>query len=60
MSKSEIIDLLGIPPQTGYFRDYDLVYWLGPQRGFMPIDSEWLCIRLDSHGIATKAEILTD
>lgn len=45
MSKSEVIELLGEPPASGYFRDWDFVYHLGPERGIFGLDSEWLGLR---------------
>lgn len=59
-TRSEIEQLLGVPPQTPYFHNYDLVYWLGPERGLMSIDSEWLCIRFGVEQRATEARILRD
>jgi hypothetical protein len=47
-TRTELVELLGEPPKTSYFREYDLVYWLGPEPGPMGIDSEWLVFRLDS------------
>ena len=59
-SRAEIVALLGEPPKTDYFRDYDLVYWLGPERGLMSIDSEWLVMRLDSAGRVSEYRLVTD
>ena len=59
MSKKQIDELLGIPKPTGYFRDYDYVYWLGPERGTFPIDSEWLVIKFRDNAVV-EAKILTD
>jgi hypothetical protein len=59
-SREELITLLGQPPPPEYFRDWDLVYNLGAERGYMSIDSEWLVIRLDSTGRATEATIVRD
>ena len=59
-SRADIVALLGEPPQTGYFKDYDLVYWLGPERGLMSIDSEWLVMRLDSTGRVAEFRLVTD
>ncbi len=59
MSMKEIEDLLGRPPQTGYFKEYDFVYWLGPERGVFSIDSEWLGIKFHE-GKVIKADILRD
>ena len=47
ISRSEVISLLGTPPLTEYFRYYDLVYWLGPERRLFGIDSEWLAVKFD-------------
>lgn len=59
MTKPDIDKLLGIPQQTGYFKDYDYVYWLGPERSAFGIDSEWLGIKFEKD-VVTKAEILRD
>ena len=59
MTQSEIDGMLGIPPQTPYFQDYDYVYWLGPERGVISIDSEWLCIAFDK-GVAVEARLMRD
>jgi hypothetical protein len=47
LSKAEVIELLGVPGNHDYFNNYDLVYWLGPERSFIRIDSEWLAISFD-------------
>jgi hypothetical protein len=59
-SREEIVRELGVPRETGYFRDYDLVYWLGPERGLMALDSEWLVVRFDSSGRAVEGKLVTD
>jgi hypothetical protein len=59
-TRGEIESMLGPAPKTDYFRDFDLVYWLGPERGFIGIDSEWLVIRLDGVGKASEVLIATD
>jgi hypothetical protein len=48
MSRAEIDDLLGVPAPTDKFRDWDLVYWLGPERGSGRIDSEWLVFKFNN------------
>jgi hypothetical protein len=58
-TRSEIEQLLGIPPNTPYFRNDYLVYWLGP-RGLMSVDSEWLCIKFGGDQRSTQARILRD
>jgi hypothetical protein len=59
-SRADIVGFLGDPPKTGYFREYDLVYWLGPERGFMSIDSEWLVFRLDTTQRVVEYRLVTD
>lgn len=59
MTRTEIDAMLGTPPTTPFFQDYDYVYWLGPERGFISIDSEWLGIAFDGD-IVVKAKLLRD
>jgi hypothetical protein len=47
-SKAAVILLLGKPDKTEYFKDYDMVYYLGRERNPIGIDSEWLVIKLNS------------
>jgi hypothetical protein len=60
MSRAEIVSMLGDPTETSHFREYDLVYVLGNERGWMSIDSEWLLMRLDDSGRVSMAEIGRD
>jgi hypothetical protein len=48
------------PPKTDYFSDYQIVYWLGPERGFISIDSEWLAIWIGPDQRVTDARIVRD
>ncbi len=59
MSTKEIEALLGKPPKTKYFKNYEYVYWLGPERSPFGIDSEWLGIKFQN-GVVIKADILRD
>jgi hypothetical protein len=59
MPQAEIDELLGTPTQTGHFKSYDYVYRLGPERGFISIDSEWLVIKFDK-GVVKEAKIRLD
>jgi hypothetical protein len=59
-SRAEIDGLLGPETKTDKFDTYDLVYWLGPERGFVSIDSEWLVIDFDQRGSVVTAEIVRD
>lgn len=60
MTRDQVVALLGEPPKTDYFREYDLVYWLGPERGLIGIDSEWLVMKLDSNKRVASVELVTD
>lgn len=59
-TRAEVVAMLGEPPPTGYFAEWDLVYWLGPERGYISIDSEWLVARLGSDGRVTEARLVRD
>ena len=59
MTRNQVDELLGIPKPTGYFNDYEYVYWLGPERGFISIDSEWLGVKFKNN-IVIEAKILRD
>ena len=60
MTRSGVVGLLGEPEDTPYFHEYDLVYWLGPERGPFGIDSEWLIFKLDSNGTVKELKTATD
>jgi hypothetical protein len=59
-TRAEVIEMLGEPTETQYFADYGAVYWVGPQRGFMAIDSEWLAIRFDDSERVIETKLTTD
>jgi hypothetical protein len=59
-TRAEVVRLLGEPPPTGYFANWDLVYWLGPERGYISIDSEWLVLRLSGDGRVVDNRIVRD
>jgi len=61
-TKDEVIELLGNPTDTEYFNNDDnhLVYVLGPERGFIRIDYEWLIIHLNEKGIVKDYSIARD
>jgi len=60
MTREQVIAIVGEPDKTEYFKEWDLVYWLGPERGFISIDSEWLVFRLDSQKKVTDLRIVRD
>ncbi len=59
-SRDEVIEILGKPTDTPYFKDYDLVYWLGDEKSLINVDSAWLVIKLDDQGNVTSFEKVTD
>ena len=59
-SRDMVTSLLGVPPPTDYFRDWDLVYYLGPERGWLSIDSEWLVVRFRKDDRVTEYRIVRD
>jgi hypothetical protein len=60
LSRLDVEKLLGEPTNTRKFKEYDLVYWLGPERGLMHIDSEWLVVRFDEKGVLLSYAIVRD
>ena len=60
MREDELIALLGKPPKTDYFSGYQIIYWLGPERGFISIDSEWLAVRVGPNQRVIDARIVRD
>ena len=61
ITAQEIEQTLGISDTDAFFQSYDFVYYLGPEQGSVfPIDSVWLCINVDSHGMSVSAEVRTD
>ena len=59
-SRAEVERLLGPPDNTTYFSHWSMVYWLGPERGMMPVDSEWLVLRIGAQGTVTECRIARD
>lgn len=60
MTRDQVIAIVGEPDKTEYFRDWDLVYWLGPEHGFISVDSEWLVFRLDGQKKVTDCKSVRD
>ncbi|HET9426126.1 MAG TPA: hypothetical protein VFO55_12195 [Gemmatimonadaceae bacterium] len=58
-TRAEVVALIGEPTEKELFREYDMVYWLGPERGLIGTDSEFLVIRLDAAGRVTTVELVT-
>jgi hypothetical protein len=64
MTRERVLSLLGPDDRegfgAGYFPDWDLVYWLGPERGWIRIDSEWLVLRLGPDDRVVEHRLVTD
>ncbi len=60
LSRAHVVEMLGEPPTPEYFRNWDMVYRLGNERGLFGIDSEWLVIRLGADGRVVEYRIVRD
>lgn len=53
--------ILGSETDTSYFEaPRRLVYYLGDERGFISIDSEWLVFDVNEEGLVTNVNIMRD
>jgi hypothetical protein len=59
-TRDEVVAQLGMPTATDKFTDHGLVYVLGPERGYISIDYEWLIIDFDSSGKVRAAAVVAD
>lgn len=61
-TKSEIEALLGPSLEPQYFTSTgrDMIYMLGPERGYLTLDSEWLLIWLDENDRFLRYTIASD
>ncbi len=59
MPKEEIVKLLGPQSDPSYFQSWDLRYWMGPEPGFISLDSIWIIMKLKDNKVI-KYEIVTD
>ena len=60
VTQPEVIALLGPSDDTNYFKEWDFVYWLGPERSFMSLDSEWLVIKIGPTGRVVEYRVVSD
>jgi len=60
MTRDQVVAIIGEPDKTEYFKEWDLVYWLGPEHGFIRVDSEWLVFRFDGQKKVSDYRIVTD
>jgi hypothetical protein len=58
MTRAEVVALIGEPDARSDFPEYDLVYWLGPQRGLIGTDSEYLVMKLDQSRRVVTVELI--
>lgn len=60
LSREQVAALLG-PPELGETDEVNqYIYWLGPERGFLRIDSEWIAIDFDHDGKVKGYELVRD
>jgi len=61
MEEAAVVELLGSDDRDrGYFVEEDrFVYYLGPERGFISIDSEWLILEF-ADGVVWDYDLTTD
>jgi hypothetical protein len=63
LSSNQVITLLGLPHDKGFpggAKSCDIHYYLGPERGLIRIDSEWLFISLNADGNVQKYWLYRD
>ena len=60
LARPQVMELLGPPNGDSYFREWDLVYLLGPERGLFSIDSEWLVVRFGADGRVAEYDVVRD
>jgi hypothetical protein len=59
-TRDEVLSKLGAPTDTGKFAGDGLVYWLGPERSSISVDSEWLVVRIGADGKVSEVDIRSD
>jgi uncharacterized membrane protein YgaE (UPF0421/DUF939 family) len=60
LERSKVESLLGKADNTTYFKEWDMVYRLGMERGMFSIDSEWLVVRLNGEDRVSETKIVRD
>jgi hypothetical protein len=56
----DVTVMLGESTKTNKFTNHGLVYWIGPEKGQISIDSQWLVIDFDSDQRLKSFDIITD
>jgi len=60
MTRTQVVALIGEPDRQSDVPGYDLVYWLGPQRGLIGTDSEYLVMKVDTSNRIATVELITE
>lgn len=64
LSRNQVVELLGEPSMENiqWSKDdyFGLVYHLGPERGFMSVDSEWLGISFGGNNVVKYYKLVRD
>lgn len=60
LTRDSVAGLLGEKDSTSSWKEWDVVYWLGPERGLIRIDSEWLVLRYGADNRVTDWRIVRD
>ncbi|MBI2464370.1 hypothetical protein HYV57_05425 [Candidatus Peregrinibacteria bacterium] len=59
MAEADLVQLLGPESKTDKFKNWDLVYWMGPEPGAFAIDSIWLLLDIED-GKVKEFKVMTD
>lgn len=59
MTRAQVVELIGEPTERQLFKEHDMVYWLGPERGLIGTDSEFLVLDLDASMRVTLVQVVT-
>jgi hypothetical protein len=59
MTRAGVVALIGEPERSEIFPEYDMVYLLGPERGLIGTDFEYLVMKLDQSNRVTSVELRT-
>lgn len=59
-TRDEVEALLGPPTETPKFATWDMIYYLGPERSLLRIDSEWLVLKFGADGRAREISLVRD
>ena len=63
LTRKQVVDLLGPPADQNFpagAQSCDIHYYLGPERGFIRIDSEWLFITFGDDGKVNRYWLYRD